>query len=652
MAKENIDNNDEEEKRDPDDPLTKSKEAKVQKQIETEFNLCYPYTEARRAKALKRLKLFNNQRKDDTAVGDPLLFTVFQTVFAELYEDKLSSVAQGSEEGDDEAAESLTALMEFDHGVMEKDETDYEWGWDACFFGRGHLLINEFDRDKTVPVSEVIDPMLMIRDPRASSMNGNQKGNGKARFWGREIGLTKAEMVNNGNYFNLGRLKKDRDTKNLTREARSARREAQGNEDEMYKEEELGENYEYSLVEWWTHINGEKYRITAANNRKLIVRYEKYEEDSWPVVDRTIFPMAHDWDGVSIPDLIEDKQRARSILINLGIESAKADLYPMYVFNRKKIPEEENLDFEFNKFIPINGDTNNSVAPIQKSVFHQQVNLIMNILDVAAQKSVAAPEVSQGVTPGQDRTLGETELVMAGKNVRHSLTARIWGWSERRFWQQWYRIYKRDFEDNIDEKIIRIQGPLNATWRTLTKDNFITNKDPDIYIESKQEVEAERQVKFRDFSAFAQIAMQNPETNRAYVLRKLGKISRATKAELSLMFPPTIDELRADDENSKIEQGKLPKINFYDDDIIHMEIHNKASNNSAKIAHMEAHKAMMFIKKKRPELQPMPQENQSGQKDMALSPVSVGSGNSGGMKPETNNVKVSNPLEQNNEQRQ
>ena len=639
---------DNEEEKKSDSPLSREKEKTIVNQIDSEFPLCWDHTQSKRTEGLKRLKLFNNQKRDKAKVGDPLLFTVFQTVLAELYTDRLSSVAQGAEEGDDEAADSLTAMMEFDHGLMEKDEIDYEWDWDTCFFGRGFLFLNEFDRDKTVPISETIDPMIMIRDPRATSMNGNQKGNGKARFWGREIGLSKSEMKANGNYFNLDDVKKDKDDKSMSEEARAARREAQGKEDTKYKEEALDENYEYQLLEWWTHIDGKKYIITLANNRKLVVRYKELKEDKWPVIDRVLFPMAHEWDGVSIPDLIEDKQRARSVMINLGMDSAKAELFPMYLFNKKKIPIEQNLDFEFNKAIPINGDTANAMTPIQKSVFHQQVNLILNILDTAAQKSVAAPEVAQGVQPGQARTLGETEHILAGKNVRHSLSAKIWGWSERRFWQQWYQIYKRDFKDDVGKKMLRIQGPLNAVWRELTKENFITEIDPDFFIESQEQVEMERQVKFRDFSAFAQIAMQDPNTNRQYILRKLGKISRATKAELMLMFPQTIDELKADDENRKIENKKLPKIDFYDDDITHLEIHNKASNNKAKIAHIEAHKMNMFVKKKRPELMPMPEE--PDQKEMeGYSPVSAGkTGNT--EKTSAPRAMPNNPIEQNNEQ--
>ena len=145
-----------------DSPLDKEEEKTIVKQVDSEFILCEEYNKAKRAESLKRLKLFNNQKRDKSAVGDPLFFTVFQTVLAELYEDRLMSAAEGAEEGDEEAAESITAMMEFDSKAMEKSKDDYEWDWDACFFGRGHLLLNEFNRDKNLPVSEVIDPMILI----------------------------------------------------------------------------------------------------------------------------------------------------------------------------------------------------------------------------------------------------------------------------------------------------------------------------------------------------------------------------------------------------------------------------------------------------------------------------------------------------------
>ena len=59
------------------------------------------------------------------------------------YDDRLSVEFEGKEEGDTDTAENLTDLAEHDYRVMQKDEADYEWIWDACFFSRGLQLLND-----------------------------------------------------------------------------------------------------------------------------------------------------------------------------------------------------------------------------------------------------------------------------------------------------------------------------------------------------------------------------------------------------------------------------------------------------------------------------------------------------------------------------
>src|SRR3990167_10461735 len=101
---------------------------RIVSQIDDEYTLSFAYNEAKRAVHLARLKLYNNQRKDSSAVGDPLLFTVFNTVHAALYADHLMARWEGrGGEGDDEVEENLNALSEFDYDVMQKSESDYYW---------------------------------------------------------------------------------------------------------------------------------------------------------------------------------------------------------------------------------------------------------------------------------------------------------------------------------------------------------------------------------------------------------------------------------------------------------------------------------------------------------------------------------------------
>ena len=264
-------------------------------QVEDEWNLCWKFMSSKRTEWLRRLKLYNNQARDKSKVGDPLLFTVFQTVFSALYEDRLTAEFEGNEEGDKDTAENVTALAEHDYRVMHKAESDHDWDWDACFFGRGLLLVTEFDRAEGImaPVSEVIDPVLWLRDPRATSVNGDMRGRGAMRFGGREINLTKAEMESIPGYFNTGKLKKGKEIKSTTNEARQERQAAQGTDSTNFDEETLTENYEYNLREWFTHKDGKKIVVTLGNEGKLVVRIQREIGKLWPIIDRalSLWPM-------------------------------------------------------------------------------------------------------------------------------------------------------------------------------------------------------------------------------------------------------------------------------------------------------------------------------------------------------------------------
>ena len=578
-------------------------------QVETEYDLCISHNEAKRTINLARLKLYNNQRRDSKAVGDPLLFTVFNTIHASLYEDRLNAGWEGrGGQGDEDVEDNLNALSKFDYDVMQKNKLDYFWNWDAEFFGRGLVLMMEFNREvnKMSPIPELIDAITFIRDPRATSVNGIN-GKGAMRFGGWEVGASYYELKGMRAYFNLSSLRKDKDIKSLLDEARSARRLAQGLEDFYPKEESLGkfDNYEFRLINWFTTIKGEKYLVTLGNRRTSIIRLLKLDYNGWwPMADRTIYPMSNDWDSVSIPDLTEDKQRAKAVLLNLGLMSAKSDVIPSYLYDQTRIKNKNDLNFKVNKFIGVDGRVDNAIMAVQKSTAHQYVNLITEILDAAAQRATATPEIQQGIQPTKERTLGELELVSSKVDTRYSMSAKVFGWSERDFWLLWYVLYKKHFKDEIDEKIVRIRGAMTPVFRPLKRENIIAMVDPDVRIESRVVSEAKRLQKQRSFDPFAAVVLQDPDNNKRFVQKFMAKLRGLTKEEITLIFPPTVDELQAEDENVLLNESKLPEIKVTDDHKTHLEIHAKADQNKESVIHIRAHKKQMIVRRDRPDLFP------------------------------------------------
>ena len=586
-------------------------------QVQAEYGAAFLFMQPKHEEWGLRLKLYNNQKRDKEAVGDNLMFTVHQTVVASLYSDRLTSEFNGREEGDDEVAETLNVLAAFDEDDMEKDIMDYEWIWDASFFGRGLLLFNEFDRLTKTPMGEIIDPMTWLRDSRAKSVNGDRKRRGAMRYGGREIRMTMNEMNDAGVYFNYKELADDtKDVNSVVDRNMELRAQAQGL-GTVSNKSLAGENKDFRLLEWFTIYQGKKVLVTLAANRTQVVRYTELTEAEgkpariWPIIDRPIYPMAHDWDSVSIPDLTEDKQRAKAVLQNLSLKGAKMRLHPMALFDTTKITNKADLNFEFGKNIGVNGNPNNAYVPVRGDAVNNEVQWVMEILDTAAQRATATPEMQQGTVSAEKRTLGEVNLIASKVDTRYSLSARIFGWSEKRFWKQWYALYKKHFKEGIDEKSLRIAGAMGSQWRKLTRENIIlTANDPDVKIESKIISDERRLQNLQMFRAFIKdvLAVAGQEANLRFALKRLGKLSGMTKDEVDRVLPPTYDEMESEEENEKLSNDEIVEVNPMDDDMIHMETHNKASDTPGKYAHIKAHKKAMLLKKERPELFPQKQQ--------------------------------------------
>lgn len=605
----------------------------LSEQCKNEFTLSWKHQKPRKDELEVRLKLYNNQKRDKSNVGDTTLFTIMQTVLASLYIDHLSSIFGGREEGDEETAENLTAMAEFDYDEMGKAVLDYNWDWDTCFFGHGLMAMEVYERDPDnnvfVPMPMVIDPLLFLHDPLAVTVNGDRSGKGAMRFGGYEIKMTKQDMEDHP-YFFKSKLKFDSmnfggGLESVMQDAIEARDSAQGRQSSLKHEGEksLGANAQYNVTVWYTHYKDKgdskpaKYKVWLINDRDEVIGLQKIERKRgrriiFPIVDRVLYPTAHDWDGTSIPDLVEDKQRARAVAQNLGLKLLKADMYPMYVYDSNRIKNRNDLNFDFNKFVPADipegGSVVGAIAPIMKAAPNMNLlDFIYQSLDASAQKATATPEIQQGAMSEQQRTLGELNLIASKVDTRYSLSAKVFGWSEADFWAHWYAMYDENFSADIDEKVLRVVGAFGAKWRPLKRGDIVAQIAPDIKIESKVLSRAKQLEERQSYTQFLTLAFGDPTTNRRYGLKELGKMSGFTKDQLDRLLPPTIDERIAEDQNDALNKDRLVPALAEDDHVTHLEIHMKAKDTNAAYAHIEAHKKALSIKKMRPDLFPTTQ---------------------------------------------
>lgn len=587
----------------------------IEREYQTAYNAHIPVLEKR----LKDLKLYNNDKKDADKVGYPLLFTIQQTLLASLYKDRLDVAFEPREFGDREKAENTTKLAEYDYDLMGMDELTYYWDWDAIFFGRGFLLNHEFKSEKNgyiAPFPELLDPMVVLADPYALSVNGI-RGKGGARYIGWVTRATKDELKESGLYKNLDQIEEKSGTPDsLFDMAKMSRNEATGQNLSVDEKEDGG----VELLHWFTIFEGKRIFVTLANERKVIIRKEELDIDYYPIVDRVMYPTSHEWYAVGLPALVGSAQRKLAVMGQLAVDMTKANLYPMYEYNPSIIENSADLDVGFNKFIP-SKQVGAGIREMQRAQLNVQVfDYIMNMLENSAQKAASTPDMQSGSIEDSKRTASEITLVSSKIDARYSLSASVFGWSEKEFWRQWYNLYKKHFK-KLDEKTIRLTGVLGSPNRPITRKDIVAHKDYDVVIESRVVSEAKRAQKVQMLTNLVALASNVPETNVRFALKHMAKLSGLDNDEVDQIFPKTSEEYRAEGENILLskepeDDTKEVFVTPEDDHQLHITTHAKAGDTKHRARHVATHLEYLRKVRANPALAPqatMPSTNEAEQ---------------------------------------
>jgi hypothetical protein len=573
----------------------------VSEQIQDEIKVFEKHIRSWREQKRKYLKLYINQRKNPKKVGDTLMFSTHQTILASLYKDRLDAEWMWREEEDIDRAEELNAVWEFDYDEMGKPAHDYDKFWDASFFGIAIEDWSHFDRDSLTPIPDLWDPLTILFDPKATSINGNRLKRGASRGIYREITRTMQEMEEWGGFFNLGKLDSDEKESMERKKTQQARDEARGLDSSFT---DIEENKLYPLYQGFTWIKGKRYLVEAGNEGNTIVRLVRQSIDYWPLVDSRIYPMAHTQITPGVPDFTEDKQRARALLRNWTLDAAKLDVLPEWLFDKNKIKNKQQLrDHKAGKYIEGENIDGNTIIPLTKPTIHQFVDVLMTELETNAQKALATPEMQQGMLAAVKRSATEIAETSAGVDSRYSLTASLFALAEQNAAYIWYDQYKRNFKKGIDKKTVRLIGAFGPKPLPITFDSFKFKRDPDVKIESRVVSQARKREMINKLVQFGQILLQTPGASIRAFAKEAGRLM-FRKAEVDKFLPPTIDEMRAEDENEKLNENTLEGVQIEptDDHTTHMEVHGKAADTKAKFAHIEAHKRAMMIQRNNPEL--------------------------------------------------
>jgi len=562
---------------------------------------------------LERLKLYNNQMRGKDYVGEPLLFTHMNTWLSSLYDDEHDKQWIPAEEGDIKTVENLDALTEFDYDLMGMDEIKYFVYWDSLFFSYGIIDMLEFDSNKLCTSPSVIDPLVFYYDTLASSIDGNVRNKGGMRFLGWRMNMSEKDVKESGLLYEdaldiLKLVNKDEGMSSVD-EARQKRIEAVGGTYQHISDDSMGDNNVYEVVQHRTHWKGDKVVIILTEDLQQIIGAKILPKDkgksiSWFVAANRFNPQPNQFKGVSLPDILEDKQRKKAILANDALRLTRTHVYGSYAYDSSKVENVADLRWGYDKYIPINGSPSDVIVPIRKdSPDSNLLNNMLTYLDTSAQTASATPSLQQGVLSEQQRTLGELEMVASSSKTRYSLALKTFAMGERDFWQLYYISLKVFFKDGIGEKVVRLTGNGNNNFISLTREDIICKADPDVRIGSKTLEEAKRLRKFSMYTQMLELLLQDPEADKRASVKHGLDLSGMDRDTQDIVLPPTRDELIARDQNILLSKDEEAEFLTNDNHLVHLRIHKEARETKAKQVHMGLHtKALMKIQEN-PELE-------------------------------------------------
>lgn len=367
------------------------------------------------------------------------------------------------------------------------------------------------------------------------------------------------------------------------------------------------------LIDTYTHfteINWKKAWFLLVNDcRKLIdwgiiEPWNPHEEKNPEAIE---FPFAFHyrkplewnfyWDRIA--NYTRDIQKQKSVIAQLRLDKMKAELYPMYLYN-KDFVSWTDLMFWFNKWIPIKGwitwevNLSNIVAPVPKDLRIDTSIQVEDLLNRQVEKATSVWDVAQGTTPDKRETLWTNQLIQSNTDINLSLNEEIdWIWDEQLI-NIWFKWYYQNFSQ-ADKKLIYASS---STWEmpiTLKRKDFIYEWNLALSIETTSQANQRKREKALAIAQITPLILQDWSINEWYkrnLLRLNAEMQGLELDEIDSVVWKTAEQIKQQWENQLLLEWIMVNINPSDDDEQHLlEMWNMEGNlqfELHRMAHIQA----------------------------------------------------------------
>lgn len=587
------------------------------KRLYSYYDESFYYLQSRKIRQANQLVLLNNLQRGDENISSTLLLTLFNRVMSNLYDDKMQVKFVPSEELDQKKINSLNILAQNDYREMNMKALDYDWTWDTLFFGRGYMETLRFDHTRKIMRPEVINPLVFGYDPffaNPQEWRYYWKWITKSRVEINDLiqagvikGIDKAEDLPSGVDAYLWNYKVIRDrAKFVTPNADNSYIGDIYQIMEMYAYDENGEKCVYWLDRDFSRVlysqkldlkDGED--IIAPDGTRIKTK------SKWPIVVKDAFREPHSTVNFSVADLLEDKHRARSVLLNLAYLAAKDKANPIYVYNKDMVDDITQLfSRQIYQHIPVT-NTDEAIKPLNTdSAMDPSLQAFMQVLQVEASDPVgtniqAAPQKKSG------ETATEAAIQQQLSDLAQSLQSKVLQLGAEEFWSHWYCRYRR-FTKAGDEKLATIVGVKGMTFEKIDLGDIYTKFPPGVLVFSAKEAEYKELVERRDFMEILpilQTSLSPDGIRNFYKYVFLPKFQSLDPQTIDVLLPDSLDELKAEEENEALVKNEMPKVLPTDNHEQHLAVHAQAKNTWAKYMHMQWHEELLGQQKQQQMMQ-------------------------------------------------
>lgn len=574
--------------------------------IERNYMEAFNFLLPRKRRQVNQLILLNNLQRGDENIASTLLLTLFNRLLSNLYDDKIQVKFLPSQGIMQEQLNAYNTLAKSDYVEMEKDKLDYDWVWDTLFFGRGYIETLNFDKKRKIMVPHVINPLVFSYDPYFENVQ-------EWRYYCKWITKSKWQL---DKLIKSGKIDGIKEVKEIESGVDPQLWQWKSMRDKAKKANEPSNQPAkidvYQILEYYGYDEtGKKCCYWVDRSFSKILMKEELDlqdgedgESKWPIVVKEAFREPHSSVNFSVADLLEDKHRAKSVLLNLAFIAAKDKANPLYWYNDNVKDVTQLFSRQINQHIPLldNAIGQNSIGPL--NVEEPMSTGLMQFISMLTQEANDPTGSGQpqrgGGNHGGKATATEMAIETQLNQLVFSLQSKVLQFGEKEFWSHWFHRYAKD-ADSLGTKMANIVGVKGVDSTEIDLKLFNTDFPPGVNVYSAKEAEA-TELALRN--TLTQMLPELPQTMDADGMRNFMKHVYWPKflqdpSLVDIMYPKTLDEMKAEGENEQLMKDTMPDVAETDDHTTHIYMHHMVQPKTwATWMHIAWHQELLDKQKK------------------------------------------------------